>query len=136
MRTGVTATQRGLTRLQQHTIEDLLRADTDTERELHHGDCIGGDALIHDLAELVTGYRILIHPPSDSRKRAFCIGTSTFEPKPYLDRNHDIVDATERLIAAPKGFMEELRSGTWATVRYARRKGKPVIIVYPDGRTA
>ena len=28
---------------------------------------------------------------------------------------------------------ERLRSGTWATVRYARKKGRRVIVVRPDG---
>src|SRR6267142_1091869 len=133
MKTGVTATQRGITRLQEHTIEDLLRADTDEDRELHHGDCIGGDDEIHGIAELVTGYQIVIHPPSNPTKRAFRSGT-VLTPKPYLERNHDIVDATQRLIAAPGEFKEQLRSGTLVTVRYARKMGKPVTIVYPDGR--
>jgi len=34
----------------------------------------------------------------------------------------------------PKGKVEEWRgSGTWATIRYARKVGKPVTIIYPDG---
>jgi len=54
-------------------------------------------------------------------------------PKPYLERNHNIVDESELLIACPKSKEEELRSGTWATVRYARKKGVRIILIYPDG---
>jgi predicted Rossmann fold nucleotide-binding protein DprA/Smf involved in DNA uptake len=54
-------------------------------------------------------------------------------PKAPLDRNRDIVDAAAVLIAAPKEMTETLRSGTWATVRYARKQGKQVWIVWPDG---
>jgi hypothetical protein len=53
--------------------------------------------------------------------------------KPYLVRNHEIVDDSQVLIAAPKEFTEQLRSGTWATIRYARKIGRTVRIVFPDG---
>jgi hypothetical protein len=47
-------------------------------------------------------------------------------------RNHRIVDMTRVLVACPDGE-ERQHSGTWATVRYARKRGKWIIIVYPDG---
>lgn len=54
-------------------------------------------------------------------------------PKPYLVRNRDIVEETELLIAAPAKAVEHLQSGTWSTVRYARRFGRPISIIRPDG---
>lgn len=54
-------------------------------------------------------------------------------PRPYLDRNHDIVDATDVLIAVPNSVKEELRSGTWATIRYAKRTKQPLMVIPPDG---
>jgi hypothetical protein len=48
-------------------------------------------------------------------------------------RNHDIVDETELLIACPGELAEAVRSGTWATVRYARKLGRPIVIFWPDG---
>jgi predicted Rossmann fold nucleotide-binding protein DprA/Smf involved in DNA uptake len=52
-----------------------------------------------------------------------------YEKKPYLDRNKDIVRVSIGLIAAPKTNKEEQRSGTWSTVRYATKTGKPLIIL-------
>ena len=46
-----------------------------------------------------------------------------------LKRNRDIVEASEILIAAPDSLEERQRSGTWYTVRYARKQGVPVIIL-------
>jgi hypothetical protein len=33
------------------------------------------------------------------------------------------------LIATPESLTEELRSGTWATIRYARKIKKPCLIL-------
>ena len=99
---------------------------------LHHGNCIGGDFLAHEAA-LRCGYSIVVHPPVSERFAFVHLDdplhrVDTLEPKLYLDRNHDIVNSSILLIALPK-HTEHLRSGTWATVRYARRRGKPIIIV-------
>ena len=52
---------------------------------------------------------------------------------PPLVRNHKIVGAVHLLIATPKTDKEELRSGTWATIRYAKKVRLSTCIVYPDG---
>jgi len=44
-----------------------------------------------------------------------------------LARNRVIVSRVDVLIAAPLQDEEITRSGTWATIRYARAAGKPVI---------
>jgi len=97
--------------------------------ELHHGDCVGADAVAHDIAESLN-IRTVIHPPIKPFKRAFKKGDMILPMKDYLVRNRDIVNASEILFACPKG-PEELRSGTWSTVRYARRVKKPIEIVMP-----
>ena len=48
---------------------------------------------------------------------------------PPLVRNRNIVRAVDIMIAAPATDKEELRSGTWATVRYCRQARKPVIML-------
>lgn len=130
MKIGFTGTQHGMTPDQKHTVVNLLSR---RDGEFHHGDCIGADADAHDIAENLP-YWIVSHPPINDAKRAHKKAHEFREPKDYLARNRDIVDETERLLATPREFEEELRSGTWATIRYARTRGRPVFIVLPDGK--
>lgn len=51
-----------------------------------------------------------------------------------LLRNRRMVRGANHLVAAPRGFYEVMRSGTWATIRYAREMGVPRTIILPDGR--
>lgn len=127
MRIGFTGTQAGMSNRQKAEFKKLIRGAT----ELHHGDCIGADEEAHLIA-MEVGLTIGVHPPSDPKKRAFVTtrnGDATYSPKPYLMRNRDIVDTTDELIAAPLTNQEQLRSGTWSTVRYARRIGKKVTVL-------
>jgi len=48
----------------------------------------------------------------------------------YMKRNDRIVYHSDVLLAFPRKGTEELRSGTWATIRRGRNKGIPVW-VYP-----
>lgn len=101
---------------------------------LHHGDCIMGDKLAHMLVRKhFPTCHIVIHPPSDPSKRAYCQGDEMRQEKYYLDRDTDIARECEVLVAAPKEAKEVVRSGTWATVRRARRFFKPIIYVMFDG---
>lgn len=109
-----------------------LREQLSKATEFHHGDCIGADASAHEIAKELE-IDIYIYPPINNRKRAFCC-TGSFKihpPKDYIERNHNIVDNCDILIACPKSNIEELRSGTWATVRYARKIKRPVIVLKP-----
>lgn len=103
----------------------------------HHGDCQGADEQAGNIAA-DRCYNIMLHPPIDEKHRAHCkySGVTVIElpKKDFLKRNHDIVDATQFLIAVPKEFKEVLRSGTWATIRYALKTGKEVWIIQPDGK--
>lgn len=127
---GFTGTQRGMAPRQLKTVRKLLwNADT-----LHLGDCVGADAEAH--AEAVAlGVSTVGHPPLRWPKRAWCAYTEEREPKDYIARNHCIVnEGVHGLIAAPSGWVEEVRSGTWATIRFARKLGRRIWIVLPDGR--
>ena len=113
---------------QKFAVANLLM----TAKELHHGDCVGSDAQVHRVAKSL-GCRIVLHAPLNPIKRARCDADSYWPERPYIERDHDIVDATDSMIATPAEFSEQLRSGTWATIRYARKVGRQVTIVYPYG---
>jgi hypothetical protein len=99
----------------------------------HHGDCVGSDEAFHDLC-IGMHIRVRIHPPLNPKKRAFCQGAELVYPaKPYLKRDEDIARTTRILLATPREMAEVLRSGTWATIRAARRLGRDVVIFLPDG---
>ena len=128
---GFTGTREGMTEAQMKSVMSLLmKYDPCT---LHHGDCVGADAQANDAARW-EGIATISHPPKSNTLRAFCIVDDERDPKPYLTRNKDIVDESDRLIAAPETYDEQVRSGTWSTVRYARLKRKRVFIVYPNGK--
>lgn len=131
-----TGTRKGLTTIQHEMLEDMF---TCTPRgldvTLHHGDCKGADAIAHDIAQAL-GWNVVVHPPLHDGYRAWCGGaTATWQAKEYLQRNHDIVDCGHGLVACPDG-PERQRSGTWATIRYARKLGRQIFILYPDGKHA
>ena len=120
MRIGFTGTRQGMTERQRSAVRDLLASYAGTI--LHHGDAIGADAEAHDIA-LALGCAIVIHPPAIATERAFKTAVEIRAAKPYLVRNKHIVRETALLIAAPAEPVEQLRSGTWSTVRYAHPAG-------------
>lgn len=132
---GFTGTRQGMTEPQRDTVKRLLVELAPAEA--HHGDCIGSDAEFHDLvAQHLPVAQIIVHPPSKSSARAFCQGHREMPPAEFLVRNHHIVDASTVMIATLQESQEQRRSGTWATIRYAIRRGKTVHVVAPDGSTA
>jgi len=103
--------------------------------EFYHGDCIGADEQAHALVLALEGeIAIKKRPCNLNSQRAFTKeGECIAEPEPPLDRNKKLVDDGEITVAVPGEDFEEVRSGTWATVRYSKKSGKPVIIIWPNG---
>jgi hypothetical protein len=141
MRVGFTGTQEGMTAKQKAEVAFWLRNIADGQSfakdpvTLHHGGCIGADAEAHDLAAHL-GYRREVHPALvDVSKQATLTinedGDVVARPRSPLDRNKDIVDRVDVLIAAPRQRKEVMRSGTWHTVRYAAKVGRTTIMVWP-----
>jgi len=127
---GFTGTRAGMTEAQKKVVARLLEEHKPSE--VHHGDCIGADAQFHQIAGNIP---IVGHPASEvGEQRAFCLNFSRIhESKPPLERNRDIVTASDIMIATPKESREVLRSGTWATIRYAFKANKQIYIILPDG---
>jgi hypothetical protein len=126
MRIGFTGTRVGMSGKQKKELKKLLMGAS----EFHHGDCVGADAEADQIAREL-GVRIFIHPPEIKDLRAYCYQPADvmFNPRPYLDRNKDIVNSTDFLIGAPSTDNEQMRSGTWSTIRYGRKVGKRVVIL-------
>ena len=137
---GFTGTQVGMTGEQKLRFMDIFEKFKYPVIEFHHGDCIGADWEAHTLVCLYyPEITIHIHPPNVVTKRAFAHlkhipkNLLVHKPADYLGRNHIIVNSTDILIATPKDFSMVMRSGTWATIRYAGKNRKPVIRINPDG---
>ncbi len=138
MKLGFTGTRDETTVEQHRSLIAWFTANVPTE--FHHGCCVGADedaafVVAHVNANTGTKTKRVGHPPTNrslmsSHKEM--IAEEFREPLPYLVRNRVIVDETAAMLACPKG-PEELRSGTWSTVRYARRLKRPITIIWPDG---
>lgn len=143
---GFTGTRYGMTNAQRRvvdfTLADIIGGDVKLRVVAHHGDCVGADAKFHELARQY-GCAVCIHPPTDTTRAANipeCVnldGTRVVRlaPLPYMARNREIVDASDFVIATPAEMVEQERGGTWSTICYARRAGKRLVVVYPDGTT-
>src|SRR5215467_4810130 len=118
-----------LVRLLKH----LLKFDGSGAPEFWHGNCIGADDEAAALATKI-GYTTRAWPGDIVEKRGEFVSTIVHEWQPNLTRNRIIAGAVEPLIACPKEDEMVVRSGTWATVRYARQDSKTVYVIAPSGR--
>lgn len=135
---GFTGTRKGMTYFQKSKVEEVLQLLKNKGFWVaHHGVCIGSDADFHDLATKV-GFWMVGHPGVDSKGGVVYRATlkcGSLCPEKYFPiRDKDIVEASERMIATPSGKAEIYRwSGTWLTIRIARKAKVPTIIIFPDG---
>lgn len=131
---GFTGTRRGMTQAQKNSVLVLIQH---FDFYAHHGDCIGADAEFDAIVKGTSGLRGVIYHPSNAATRAFCTPRYPYdivrEPKDPLVRDQDIVYESDLMIATPKHPSPVLRSGTWTTIRYALKSGKPLCIIMPDG---
>lgn len=131
MRLGFTGTQKGMTALQQASFAKIVVDFHITE--FHHGDCIGADAEAHYIV-LAQRIPVVIHPPVDQSRRAFCDGArDVLIPKTHFARNRDIVDDTDALAGASLLDQPMERGGTWYTIRYAVKRNKRAYVIWPNG---
>lgn len=131
MKIGFTGNRHGLSYQQKEEIKAVL--DKYDNIIASHGDCVGSDTEFHNLCvehrEKHPEKQITIHiyPPNIPTMRAFNKADVLMDEKPYLERNTDIVKNSSILIACPVDKnKEQLRSGTWSTVRKARKMNIPI----------
>lgn len=131
---GFTGTQYGMSNYQKDEVRSILISLAVKfgvgSLEFHHGNCVGSDEQSARMAKEL-GFWVVAHPPIDTKKMSDFVSDEIRTPKQYLDRNKDIVDECNELIATTRTTEEQLRSGTWSTIRYVKRKNKPYRIIYP-----
>lgn len=131
---GFTGSQFGQTREQISRVAFFLI--NGKPARIHHGLCIGADAIFHRISQSMHNPPLICgHPPTDRSKVEESLDgfAHLMEPLPYLDRNTKIVEHSKVLLATPKEYEEQLRSGTWATIRRARTANIWRFIIFPDG---
>lgn len=130
---GFTGTRQGLTPEQSRAIKGLLLDHSDDkQRTFIHGDCIGADEEAFYIAAQLR-YKTLSIPCDLHRQRAFTKSDIALKPMSPLSRNKIIVDSSNLLIACPAEDAEIMRSGTWSTIRYAKKQKRRLIIISPTG---
>lgn len=133
---GVTASRKGISSHQANSFRGFLRINF-IPIIFHNGCCVGGD---EKTLKIVLGMypdtKIYYHPPLN-KTLVFKYETRkidvVFPEKDYLDRNKCIVDSCKHLVCFPELNNETQRSGTWSTIRYARKVRRNHTIFYPDG---
>ena len=157
MRIGFTGSQKGMSTFQKHELPRILKLKDATE--FVFGDCIGSDIEAARIALFEGILQFSVYPQNkDTRKRAWFLNPEKdiirengkwtninglldnkeviysirwFPAEPPLSRNMRIVDSCDYVIACPKEFEHTLRSGTWATIRYAWKHKKDKITIIP-----
>lgn len=133
-RVGVSGTRQGPSEHQLKALRFYLYMMLNMT-ELHHGDCVGVDSVADDIAIKLKVPRV-IHPPDQPLYRAFCNRKEQGEVKevkpvlPYLERNKDLVDSIDVLIACP--LSDETKGGTWHAISLAKKRGIPTIVLHRE----
>lgn len=132
---GFTGTRDPISDAQAIALRQWLEANPPTK--FLHGACVGADAAAVLQVKAMYGRQVEAHAypghiPSMTSEPAASVSIR-HRSMHTLSRNRVIVEACDVLLAMPKG-PEEQRSGTWSTVRYARKLGRPIVVIWPDGR--
>lgn len=132
---GFTGPRIGMTTQQFSTLVNQIVILGMSVKSFHHGCCIGADEVASLVAKELNIPLIVGHPPikEDYKSKAYYADREE-KPKDYLTRDRDIVNASTLLLATPSGYVSKSSSGTWYTIRYAKKIGKEVKIILPDGK--
>lgn len=128
MRIGFTGTRSGMSDLQKQSVIDFIKSKVITK--IIHGGCIGADMDFHYICK---DYYREVYPghfknnPNDRTLQGNYLDADLIhESQSHFKRNRDIVDNCDILIATP--YNNNGKGGTWYTINYAKKIGKPIII--------
>ena len=133
MKIGITGTRSGMTVPQEKNIREFFDSLEGVGCEFHHGDCVGVDV---DVAQIANDYqfRTICHPPIKDDLRGWHESNEVRESFSYFKRNRNIVDETDILMVVPFQSEWQSNSGTWSTHDYANKHNKDIVIFFPDGQ--
>ena|SRR5689334_11728721 len=137
---GFTGTRNGMTPAQRAHVEFLVQGFVCRWGGANlaglHGDCVGADADFDAVCAKASmdGMARESRPCTFDGMRARTGVREIAPPVPPMQRNRAIVADADVMIACPPN-KEPIKkgSGTWATIGFARKANKPLIIVFPDG---
>ncbi len=133
---GFTGTRAGMTAAQRDALPGVTSPFPD---RVVFGGAVGADEefglfVMTRWEGSVVTCALEVYPASADRwKRWVPYAATLAAPMPPLARDLLIVKSCDRLLACPGTMTEIIRSGTWATTRYARKARKRITIVLPDG---
>ena len=129
---GFTGTRQHINPWQQYMLDQLLRYHRLLGfRRFHHGDCVGADAYAAMVAAQF-GYYVIAHPPIDPKLRAYAHSHEIRDPKPYHNRNADIVSESDVGIVVPHTEVVVSHSGTWSTYAKMHAAELPCWVITPS----
>lgn len=136
MKLAFTGTRKGMTERQRGIVLQLVEERREKILSAHHGGCLGADLDFHSICLGLALPVVEVWPGHVPSWRARCEETMTTKVITHqvmntLDRNWEIVHSADLLIACPESPVEQLRSGTWSTVRISSRLNVPCIVVSP-----
>lgn len=110
--------------------KELLKIDVSNNEPIFvHGGAQGMDEYFHNIVINIVDSQVKVIF-AKGMERELEGEYETLPSKPPLERNTDIVDMCDILIAVPiDPEVEEQRSGTWATIRYAKKMGKKIVMI-------
>jgi hypothetical protein len=117
---GFTGSREGMTRAQADQLAfvlGMLHCPAAPPPKFHYGTHEDAALLADEEAAAIAGRLGFVLVPHYAQRGS------------ELDRDRRQAAAVDIMLAAPRTNAEQQRSGTWATVRYARDLGKPVILL-------
>lgn len=127
---GFVGTADSLTLAQADTVRRLFAVFK--PRQIHHGDCLGSDVDVHNLARQTTA-RIVAHPPLGHARRAHLAAHLVLRPAGYVSRLRTIVACCEVLLVAMPSHGSQLRKGMVDLVARGVAPGASFIVITNDG---
>lgn len=131
---GFTGTRLGAAPRQWRPFDRILaRLVAEGAHGFVHGFCIGADTIASQKAR-DAGLHIIGRPGPYGELTGAAEYDEVMPPEPHLKRNQKIVDQSDVMLAIPAAGTDRMKGGTWYTIEFARKRNKPLYIIFPDGR--